>query len=81
MVYNIQKYWVSRSAKPRLRSWGIRRTDYAIPLYPEKLVLTSRTSGVRLVGIVRSQTLATEFVVLLFVIIGFLNFVVHHPEF
>jgi hypothetical protein len=41
---------------------GIRRADYATPLYPQKLLLTSPTSGGRSVGIVRSRTQATEFV-------------------
>jgi hypothetical protein len=36
-------------------------------LYPQKLALTSPTSGRRSVGIVRSRTKATEFVVLLFI--------------
>jgi len=31
------------------------------PLYPQKLALTSPTGGGRSVGIVRSQTKATEF--------------------
>jgi hypothetical protein len=35
--------------------------DYATPLYPQKLALTSPTSGGRLVGIVRLRTKATEF--------------------
>jgi hypothetical protein len=43
---------------------GIRRADYATPLYPQKLALTSPTSVGRSVGIVRSQTQATEFVCL-----------------
>jgi hypothetical protein len=42
---------------------GIHCADYATPLYPQKLALTSPTSAGRLVGIVRSQTKATEFVV------------------
>jgi hypothetical protein len=33
------------------------------PLYPQKLALTSPTSGGRSVDIVRSRTQATEFVV------------------
>jgi hypothetical protein len=37
------------------------RVDYATPLYPQKLALTSPTSGSRSVGIVRSRTQATEF--------------------
>jgi hypothetical protein len=35
---------------------GIRRADYATPLYPQKLALTSPTSGGRSVGMVRSRT-------------------------
>jgi hypothetical protein len=41
---------------------GVRRTDHATPLYPQKLALTSPTSGGRSVGIVRSWTKATELV-------------------
>ena len=37
-------------------------TRCATPLYPQKLALTSPTSGGRSVGIVRSRTKATEFV-------------------
>jgi hypothetical protein len=40
----------------------IRRTDHATPLYPQKLALTSPTSGDRSAGIVRSRTKATELV-------------------
>jgi hypothetical protein len=39
---------------------GIRCTDHATPLYPQKLALISPTSGGRSVGIVRSRTEATE---------------------
>jgi hypothetical protein len=41
---------------------GIRRADHATPLYPQKLELTSPTSGGRSVGVVRSRTKATELV-------------------
>jgi hypothetical protein len=41
---------------------GIRRADYATPVYQENLALTSSTSGGRSVGILRSRTKATEFV-------------------
>jgi hypothetical protein len=41
---------------------GIRRTDHATPLYPQKLALTSPTIGGRSVGIVCSRTKATELV-------------------
>jgi hypothetical protein len=38
----------------------IRRSDYATPLYPKKLALTSPTSGGCSVGIDYSRTQATE---------------------
>jgi hypothetical protein len=41
---------------------AIRSADYATPLYPQKLALTSLTSGGSSVGIVRSRPQATEFV-------------------
>jgi hypothetical protein len=40
---------------------GIRCADHVTPLYPQKLALTSPTSGGRFVSIVRSRTKATEF--------------------
>jgi len=40
---------------------GIRCADHVTPLYPQKLALTSPTSGGHCVGIVRSRTKATEF--------------------
>ena len=40
---------------------GIRCADHVTPLYPQKLALTSPTGGGRSVGIVRSRTKATEF--------------------
>jgi hypothetical protein len=55
-------YVISRSRKPRLRPLGIRHTDHATPLYPQKLAITSPTSGGRSVGIVRTRTKATELV-------------------
>jgi hypothetical protein len=39
---------------------GIRHADHATPLYPQKLALTSPTSGGRSVGIFRSLTQATK---------------------
>jgi hypothetical protein len=39
----------------------IRHADHVAPLYPQKLPLTSPTSGGRSVGIVRSRTQGTEF--------------------
>jgi hypothetical protein len=56
-----------RSRNPRLWPQGIRRPDYATPLYPQTLALTSSTSGGRSVGIFRSWTKATELI--LFIII------------
>jgi hypothetical protein len=44
---------------------GICRANHATPLYPQKLALTSQTSGGRSVGIVRSRAKATELVLLL----------------
>jgi hypothetical protein len=44
---------------------GIRRVDYATTLYPQKLALTSPTSGGRSVGIIRSRTKATELLVII----------------
>ena len=40
---------------------GIRCADHVIPLYPQKLALTSPTGGGRSVGIVSSRTKTTEF--------------------
>jgi len=36
---------------------------YVTPLYPQKLALTSPTGGGRSVGMVRSRTKATEFII------------------
>jgi hypothetical protein len=41
---------------------GIHHADHATTLYPQTLALTSPTNGGRSVGVVRSQTQATEFV-------------------
>ena len=43
---------------------GIRCADHVTPLYPQKFALTSPTGGGRSVGIVRSRTKATEFLVI-----------------
>jgi hypothetical protein len=54
--YNYYNYYFSRL------QMGIRRTDHATSLYPQKLALTSPTSVGRSVGIVHSRTKATELV-------------------
>jgi hypothetical protein len=43
---------------------GIRRADHATPSIRKTLAPTSSTNGGRSVGIVRSRTMATEFVVM-----------------
>jgi hypothetical protein len=58
------------SRKSEHMAVGIRRADYAIPLYPPKLALTSPTSGGRSIGIVRSRTQATEFVLFVIPVTG-----------
>jgi len=57
-LYNFVRY--QRLAQ-RLTAVGIRCADHVTPLYPQKLALTSPTSGGYSVGIVRSRTKATEF--------------------
>jgi hypothetical protein len=44
-----------------LTAVGTHCTDHVTPLYPQKLALTSPTSGGRSVGIVRSPAKAMEF--------------------
>ena len=48
---------------------GTRCADHVTPLYPQKLALTSPTGGGPSVGIVRSRTKATEFLVFFIIII------------
>jgi hypothetical protein len=48
--------------KPQNKAVGIRRADYVTHLYSLKLELALPTSGGDSVGIVRSRTQATEFV-------------------
>jgi hypothetical protein len=43
-----------------LENGGMHRADHASPLYPQKLALTSPTSGDRSVSIVRLQTQTTS---------------------
>jgi hypothetical protein len=58
-----------RSRKARLTAVGIRCADDAIPSTPQKLALTSPTSGGRSVGIVRLLTKTTEFIFYIYVCI------------
>ena len=46
--------------KTEINGRGIRCADHVTPLYPQKLALTSPTSGGPSVGIVRLRTKATE---------------------
>jgi hypothetical protein len=50
-----------KSSGSGLESREYGRADHATPLYPQKLELTSPTSGGRSVGIVLSRTQATVF--------------------
>jgi hypothetical protein len=57
LVFNLLSLsWKRKSGKPRITAVGIRGS-----LYPQKLTLTSPTSGGPSVGIDRSRTQATEF--------------------
>ena len=46
---------------------GTRCADHVTPLYPQKLALTLPTGGGRSVGIVRSRTKTTEFVLYIYI--------------
>jgi hypothetical protein len=50
-----------------LENRGIRRADHATSLYLQKIALTSPTSGGRSVGIVCSQTKATELLIYIYI--------------
>jgi hypothetical protein len=52
-------YW---GLETEITAVGIRRTNHATPLYPQKLAQTSPTTGGRSIGIVCSRTKATELV-------------------
>jgi hypothetical protein len=69
----------------------IRRADNATPLYLQKLALTSPTSSVRSVGIVRSWTKVTEFLymyvcvcvyiyIYIYILMIRLSFILDHSE-
>jgi hypothetical protein len=62
----LRSYFEERIAVPvqetENTAGGILHADHVTPSNPEKLALTSPTSGSRSVGIVRSLTEATEFV-------------------
>jgi hypothetical protein len=51
---------IIRSRKPKLMSYGNRRSDHATPFYPQKLTVTSPTICGRSVGITHSRNKATE---------------------
>jgi hypothetical protein len=55
MINMLSVYILFRSPayKTEITAVGILRANHATPLYPQKLALTSPTSGVRSVGIVR----------------------------
>jgi hypothetical protein len=46
----------------------IRRAGHSTPLYPQKLALTSPTSGDRSVSIVRSRTKATDLLLVIIIL-------------
>jgi hypothetical protein len=62
----MEKYRL-QSRKPKLRAVEICCAEPLDTLYPQKLALTSPTSGGRSVGIVRLRARATECVVVLVV--------------
>jgi hypothetical protein len=49
--------------KTEITAVGIRRADHVTPLYPQKVALTSTTSGGRSVGIVSLRAKATDYIV------------------
>jgi hypothetical protein len=55
---------MSLDLKAEITAVGIRWADHATHFYPQKLALSSPTSGGRSVGIVRSQNKATELLLL-----------------
>ena len=60
----------SRSRKQRLTAVGTSCADHVTPLYPQKFALTSPTGGGRSVGIVRVRTKATEFRLVVVVLVA-----------
>jgi hypothetical protein len=56
---------ISRSKRAENTALGISHTDHVALSNPQKLALTSLTSGSRSVGIVRSWTQATQFYILI----------------
>jgi hypothetical protein len=67
LVSTTEELLARKSSGPGLENreygLGIHHADHATPLYPQKLALTSPTSGDPSVGIVRSRTNATELVI------------------
>jgi hypothetical protein len=64
--YKLRSYSEENVSAPVYKSENtavrICRAEYVTPLDLQKFVVTSRTSGGRLIGIVRSRTQATQFV-------------------
>jgi hypothetical protein len=65
LVSTIEELLDSKLAAPVYKTEntavGIRHADHVTPLSPQKLAITSPTSGGRSVGIVRSRTHTMEF--------------------
>jgi hypothetical protein len=65
--------------KNEITAVGIRRADYATHFYPQKLALTSSTSGGRSVVIDRPRIKATELLLLLLLLFNVGSLTSHNP--
>jgi hypothetical protein len=89
LIQNICRYPRCLDAAPAIRNRRTRHTvmtrhsikllllldaDNLVPLYPQKLALTSPTNGGRSIGIVRSRTHAMEVLVLLLLLLLLLEY-------